>query len=218
MKLQLKISILIWSLTLLYDPAYSQTFSNNLKFVKYSTAMGLSSNNQSCVVQDKQGFIWIGADEGLNRFDGQSFKIYMSNPKSNTSLKSNIIKCLFCDSNGQLWIGTYGGGLSKYNKEKDNFSTYDTSNSKFLLTDEINAIAEDKYKKLWVGTNNGLYQYDQKINGFIRYITQPDQKLNSKTVADNSINFIKQDDDIFQEFYLHSIQQKFHLVITNCLM
>ena len=95
-----------------------------MKFVKYSTGMGLSSNNQRCIVQDNQGFIWIGTGEGLNRFDGRSFKVYRSNPKSNTSLKSNIITCLLCNSDGQLWIGTYGGGLSRYDKEKDNFITY----------------------------------------------------------------------------------------------
>ena len=215
MKLLLKIPILIGILILLlFDPLNSQSFSNNLKFVKYSTAMGLSSSNQSCIVQDKQGFIWIGTDEGLNRFDGQSFKIYKSNPKSNTSLKSNIITCLFCDSKGQLWIGTYGGGLSRYNKEKDNFFTYtsDPNNPKALLTDEINAIAEDKYNKLWIGTSGGgLYQFDQKTNGFIRYDMLSDQKPNSKTIANNSINFIKQDNDILWITYPKGILTAFNV-------
>ena len=214
MKLLHKTSILIGILILLlFNSVHSQVFSNNLKFVKYSTAMGLSSNNQSCVVQDKQGFIWIGTGDGLNRFDGQSFKVYKNNPKSNTSLKSNIITCLFCDSNGQLWVGTYGGGLSRYNKEKDNFSTYisDPNNPKALLTDEINAIAEDKYKNLWIGTSGGgLYQYDQKINGFIRYAVSSDQKPNSKTIANNSINCIKQDNDILWITYTIGILTAFN--------
>ena len=125
MKFLVKISTLIVILILLlFDTTHPQTFSNNLKFVKYSTSMGLSSNNQNCIVQDKEGFMWIGTGEGLNRFDGRAFKIYRSNPKSSTSLKSNIVTCLFCSSKGELWVGTYSGGLSRYNKEKDNFFTY----------------------------------------------------------------------------------------------
>ena len=200
MKLPAKISILTGILVLLFfDSSYSQNLSSNLKFVKYSTAMGLSSNNQNCIVQDKQGFFWIGTDEGLNRFDGQSFKIYKNNPESKTSLKSNIVTGLLCDSKGDLWVGTYGGGLSRYNKEKDNFSTYTShqNNPNALRTDEISAIAEDKFGKLWIGTNDGgLYQFDKKINGFIRYAVPSDQKLNSRTIANNSVNCLEQDNDI----------------------
>jgi ligand-binding sensor domain-containing protein len=207
-----KISILVAIFILSFDSIHSQTFNSNLKFVKYSTGMGLSSNTQRCIVQDKEGFMWIGTGEGLNRFDGRSFKVYRSNPKSNTSLKSNIITCLFCDSKGQLWIGTYGGGLSRYNKEKDNFLTYtsDPNNPKALLTDEINAIAEDKFKRLWIGTNLGLHQYDQKINSFIRYTAPPDQKPNSGTIAHYSINYIKQDDDILWITYASGILTSFN--------
>ncbi|MFZ0456512.1 MAG: two-component regulator propeller domain-containing protein [Ignavibacteriaceae bacterium] len=214
MKLPAKISILTGILILLFfDSLYSQYFSNNLKFVKYSTAMGLSSNTQRCIVQDKEGFMWIGTGEGLNRFDGRSFRIYRSSPKSSTSLKSNIITCLSCDSNGQLWVGTYGGGISRYNKDKDNFSTYTSHQGKpdAILSDEINAIAEDKYQKLWIGTNSGLYQYDKKNNGFNRYSAPYDQKLSSKTIANNSINFIKKDNDILWITYLTGILTAFNV-------
>jgi signal transduction histidine kinase/ligand-binding sensor domain-containing protein/DNA-binding response OmpR family regulator len=210
----LKISILNGiSILLLFDSSYSQVFHANLKFDKYSTSMGLSSNSQRCIVQDQQGFIWIGTGEGLNRFDGRSFKVYKSNPNSNTSLKSNIITCLFCDSDGQLWVGTYGGGLSLYNKEKDNFLTYtsDPNNPKTLLSGEINTIAEDKYKNLWVGTNIGLHQYDSKNNDFIRYTQPADQKLSSKCIASNSINFIKQDNDIIWITYDTGILTAFNM-------
>ncbi|MFH1194086.1 MAG: two-component regulator propeller domain-containing protein [bacterium] len=207
MRFSQKIFIVIGVFAVLFDTIYSQGFNSNLKFVKYSTGMGLSSNSQSCIIQDKQGFMWIGTGEGLNRFDGRSFKIYRSDPKSNTSLKSNIITCLYCDSNGQIWIGTYGGGLSRYNKEKDNFITYtsDSNNPRALLTDEINAVIEDKYKKLWIGTTLGLHQFDQKTNSFIRYTIPSGQKPNSRTIADNSINSIAQDDDIIWITYASGI-------------
>ncbi|HVO72914.1 MAG TPA: two-component regulator propeller domain-containing protein, partial [Ignavibacteriaceae bacterium] len=212
MRLLPKISILLGIFILLFDSIHSQTFISNLKFVKYSTGMGLSSNSQSCVVQDNQGFIWIGTGEGLNRFDGRSFKIYRSDPKSNTSLKSNIITCLYCDSNGELWVGTYSGGLSRYNKEKDNFFTYnyDANNPAALLTGEISTIAEDKNKKLWIGTTLGLHQFDPKIKGFIRYTIPSGQKPNSRTIADNSINFIAQDNDILWITYASGFLSAFN--------
>jgi signal transduction histidine kinase/ligand-binding sensor domain-containing protein/DNA-binding response OmpR family regulator len=211
MRLFTLISILV-GIFFLFESVFAQTFNNNLKFVKYSTGMGLSSNNQRCITQDKQGFIWIGTGEGLNRFDGHTFKVYRSNPNSNTSLKSNIIICLFCDSNGQLWVGTYSGGLSRYNKEKDDFITYrnDPNNPVSLLTGEINAIAEDKYKRLWIGTSIGLHQYDPKINGFIRYTAPPDQKQSSRTIANNSINFIARDGDILWITYASGILTAFN--------
>jgi signal transduction histidine kinase/ligand-binding sensor domain-containing protein/CheY-like chemotaxis protein/AraC-like DNA-binding protein len=201
----------IFILSLLY-PVNSQAYNSNLKFVKYSTGMGLSSDNQRCIVQDKEGFIWIGTGDGLNRFDGRSFRIYRSNPKSNTSLKSNIITCLLCDSDGQLWVGTYGGGLSRYNKEKDNFLTYttDSHNPESLLSGEINAIAEDKQKNIWIGTNLGLHQYDRKIDGFIRYTMPPDQKPDSRTIAHYSINYIKQDDDFLWITYASGVLTAFN--------
>ncbi|MBN1396764.1 MAG: response regulator [Bacteroidetes bacterium] len=185
----------------------SRSHNSNLKFTKYSTGMGLSSNYQRCIVQDSEGFIWIGTGDGLNRFDGRTFKVYRNNPKSNTSLKSNIITCLLCDSNGQLWIGTYGGGLSRYNKEKDNFLTYtsDPNNPEALLSGEINAIAEDKYNNIWVGTNLGLHQYYQKTNGFIRYTVPSNQIPDSRTIAHYSINYLKQDDNLLWITYASGV-------------
>jgi len=212
MRLIPRISILMGIFILLFDSIHSQTLNSNLEFVKYSTRMGLSSNNQNCIIQDNEGFIWIGTGEGLNRFDGRSFKIYRSNSKSKTSLKSNIITDLFCDSNGQLWIGTYSGGLSRYNKEKDNFFTYtnDSNNPNALLTDEINVIVEDINKKLWIGTSLGLHQYDPKTNGFIRFTISPDQKPNLSTIANNSINCITRDNNILWITYASGILTAFN--------
>ncbi|MGE5812834.1 MAG: two-component regulator propeller domain-containing protein, partial [Ignavibacteria bacterium] len=76
--------------------------------------------------------------------------------------------------------------------------------------DEINAIAEDKFKRIWVGTNLGLHQYDQKINGFITYTAPPDQKPNSGTIAHYSINYIKQDDEILWITYASGILTAFN--------
>jgi signal transduction histidine kinase/ligand-binding sensor domain-containing protein/DNA-binding response OmpR family regulator len=173
-------------------------YSQSSKFIKYSTTMGLSSTDQRCIVQDKEGFIWIGTEDGLNRFDGHTFKVYRKNPGDSTSLQSNIINCLYVDSKGVLWIGTYAGGLSRYNKEKDNFYTYTTSinDTNALLSNEINTIAEDKYHRLWVGaTSPLLHQFNPEVNGFKHYLTFSDNQFDSTTVSNYVINEIIPDDE-----------------------
>ena len=96
-------------------------YSQPAKFIKYSTQMGLSSNSQRCVIQDHDGFIWIGTGDGVNRFDGRTFKVYRKIPNDSTSLRSNNVMCMYVDRKGVLWIGTFQSGLSRYNKEKDIF-------------------------------------------------------------------------------------------------
>ena len=164
--------------------------SSNIKFIRYSTKMGLSSNTQRCVTQDKEGFIWIGTGDGLNRFDGYTFKVYRKSTNDTLSLRSNIISCLYTDSNGNLWVGTYRGGLSCYNKDKDNFTSCTS-----LTGNDIQTIAEDKYHRLWIGTSLGLYMFEPKKNHLVHYAANLENPLDPKTVANNNIDKIVVDDE-----------------------
>ncbi|RJP63367.1 MAG: response regulator [Ignavibacteriales bacterium] len=176
---------------------FAQSYLNNLKFEKYSTTMGLSSNAQRCITQDKEGFIWIGTDDGLNRFDGRTFKVYRTNQNDPNSLRSNIINCLFTDSKSTLWVGTTAGGLSRYDKYKDNFTNYVSSlDSNSLLNNDITTIAEDNFNRIWIGTSIGLHLYDPKINGFRNFTTVTGQPLNSGTIAYNHVKKIIVDNDL----------------------
>jgi signal transduction histidine kinase/DNA-binding response OmpR family regulator/ligand-binding sensor domain-containing protein len=97
---------------------------------------------------------------------------------------------MYVDSKGVLWIGTFQGGLSRYNKEKDNFYTYTDMN-------DINTIIEDKFKRLWVGsTNQGLYVFNPENNGFTRFYTQKPNTMDSTTIVNNFINRIVTDGDL----------------------
>lgn len=165
-------------------------YSQPAKFIKYSTHLGLSSGTQRCVVQDHEGFIWIGTEDGLNRFDGRSFKEYRKTPGDSMSLRSNLINCMFVDSKGVLWIGTNHGGLSRYIKETDNFQTY-TNN-----INDITSITEDNYHRLWVGTNSlGLYYFNPNANGFTRYQAPLHNAFDSTNISFNQIDFIKADSE-----------------------
>ena len=71
--------------------------------------------------------MWFATADGLNRYDGSDFKIYRRDPYDPNSLSHNIIRTLFVDQRGLLWIGTWGGGLNQYDREKDAFIRYQHS-------------------------------------------------------------------------------------------
>src|SRR5689334_24971756 len=70
---------------------------------------GLSNNFVRCIYQDKNGFMWFGTYDGLNRYDGYEFKIFRNNFKNNRSLINNWINAISEDAKGDLWIGTRQG-------------------------------------------------------------------------------------------------------------
>jgi ligand-binding sensor domain-containing protein/signal transduction histidine kinase len=108
-------SILIFSL-LLFANVYSQQYV----FSNYSINEGLSQSVVNCVFQDAEGFIWFGTQNGLNRFDGETFDVFRFNPSDSNSISNNWIYAISQDRNGNLWIGTKGG-LNKYLAKENSF-------------------------------------------------------------------------------------------------
>ena len=96
-------------------------------FKHYLVENGLSNNSVSCSLQDKNGFLWFGTINGLNRFDGYSFKVFRHNGEDSTSIGSNFIRCLFEDQKGCLWIGT-NKGIYLYNSHFEKFSLFQKGN------------------------------------------------------------------------------------------
>ena len=83
------------------------TLSPYLKFRRLTTEDGLSNDQTFGLAQDKRGFMWFCTIDGLNRYDGASVKVYRHDPDDPTSLSHNIIRRLFTDQSGILWIGTW---------------------------------------------------------------------------------------------------------------
>jgi len=123
---------------------------------------------KSTITEDSNGFIWIGTTNGLNKFDPitEKFTRYFHNPDDPHSISSNWIRCTYLDKQGNVWIGTESRGLNKYNAVTDNFISFlpypDDS-----LSRGIRGIYEDSSGILWVGTGNGLYQFDRNSENFI---------------------------------------------------
>lgn len=113
-------------------------------FETISTAAGLSQGMIFDMLQDKEGFIWIATKNGLNRYDGYSFKVFTNDPYNAHSLSSNTIIQLFEDSKGRIWAGTENAGINIYNKKTGQFHriTHSPSNTASLSANEIKTVIE----------------------------------------------------------------------------
>lgn len=179
-------SLLFISLSLLSQ-------KQNLKFDHLDINSGLSQNNVLCVLQDSRGFMWFGTRDGLNKYDGYTFTLYRNNPADENSISNNFITALIEDTKGNMWVATNGGGLNRYDREKDRFFRYkhDKNNSNSISSDLIDCIMEDHNGNLWIGGEAGLNILNTKTNRFVHYTNN---KTDPQTLTSNSIR------DIFEDF------------------
>jgi ligand-binding sensor domain-containing protein/signal transduction histidine kinase len=127
-------------LTLGVNPCLSQ---NVLRFEHFTSENGLSENFVYAVYQDKNGFLWIGTHDGLNRYDGYGFKKFRHDPADINSLPDNTIYSICEDGQGNIWMGT-GAGLSKYDPSTGLFSTL-TLNKKLRSVEQVTPVNEEEF-------------------------------------------------------------------------
>lgn len=140
--------VLIWH-SLAAQPYY---------FKSYTIANGLSYNTVFCMLQDEQGFLWFGTRDGLNRFDGYTFKVFRNDPSNPGTIGNNAIYSLFQDANNQIWVGTQGG-LYRYHADKESFSLLAGTQGK-----SIRDVKTDGAGNLWYIAEFTLCRYDQQTS------------------------------------------------------
>ena len=158
-------------------PSYSQ----NIRFEHFSLEEGLSQSTITVIFQDSKGFLWIGTEDGLNRYDGYTFKIYKPNPEDPNTLTDRWVTALAEDPEGNLWIGTRLGGLNRYDPETGQFShlLYSNTNSAGISHNHITALSADK-DGIWIGTKNGL--------DYLSYGSQRIEHFRASSVNPNSLS------------------------------
>ena len=148
--------------------AFSQT--TEYIFNQFTDADGLSQSTIFSMIQDKEGFLWLGTIDGLNRFDGYKFNVYTNDPDDSTSISDNFISALYEDKDGYMWVGTVNGYLNRFNRRTETFKRF-YINDFFTITknpdvnfyeyplafsrnqiNTITSITEDAEGFLWVGT------------------------------------------------------------------
>ncbi|SDF45493.1 ligand-binding sensor domain-containing protein [Cellulophaga baltica] len=150
--------------------------SKNQFLEKVGIENGLSSNYPTCVIEDSRGFIWIGSNNGLNRYDGYQSKIFKYDPNDSNTISENWITSLLEDKEGNIWIGTEGGGLNHYNTTTDVITrfTHKKNDSTSISSNVVHRIYEDSQSRLWLGTKNGLNLLDRDKLSFQHWI-QPNE-------------------------------------------
>ncbi|HKZ66421.1 MAG TPA: two-component regulator propeller domain-containing protein [Chitinophagaceae bacterium] len=132
-------------------------------FRHYQVENGLSNNAVICSAQDKKGFLWFGTKDGLDRFDGYSFKIFRNDPDEKGSIGSNFIHSLYVDPNDVLWVGTEKG-LYRYNATTESFTLLVTP-----FTEQITDIQMDAAGNLWFISNFNLFKYTEAENKMFHF-------------------------------------------------
>ncbi len=135
----------------------------NFKFDHLGMEQGLSESIVLCVLQDKEGFMWFGTADGLNRYDGYSFTVFKNNPSDSSSLINNYVTALSEDREGNLWVSTITG-LDWFDRTHERFVHCNVAlasgNTKTPFTSPTAVIQDAQSNELWVGTANGeLYQF-----------------------------------------------------------
>jgi signal transduction histidine kinase/ligand-binding sensor domain-containing protein/DNA-binding response OmpR family regulator len=148
--------------------------------------------------QDSRGFLWLGTEDGLNRYNGYEFKVFMDDPEDSTSLSEGRIQAIFEDDDGILWIGTFGGGLNKYNFSTEKFTEYrHYPNDPTSLSDnEVLSILKDRFGNLWIGTyGGGLNKLESgyEKSSFLSFICYKADINDKSSLSGNEIYSIYED-------------------------
>lgn len=140
----------------------------NVLFRHLSVEDGLSHEGVHAVLQDRQGLMWFGTQDGLNRYDGYDFTVFDHDPQDPTSLAVGWVWSLVEDTRGDLWVGTHGGGLHRFLPERNAFERFvtDPSDPSSLSHDIVRVIFEDSRGQLWVGRDGGLNALDAATGTF----------------------------------------------------
>jgi len=130
---------------------------SNDDFTRISINDGLSQSTVRAILQDSEGYMWFGTQDGLNKYDGYKFTIYKKNLDNPNTLSNNEVTSIVEDNNGDLWIGTNGGGLNKFNKKTETFIHFKTTSIQLnkISNDFIFSLHIDSKGFLWIGTVGG---------------------------------------------------------------
>ncbi|MFD2162134.1 two-component regulator propeller domain-containing protein [Paradesertivirga mongoliensis] len=186
-----KYLIVFLILEALSHPGYTQLKAN---FTRYSTEDGLSHDGVLCITKDREGFMWFGTWDGINRFDGHSFTSYKSLPGDSSNLKNNKIRTIIEDKRGYLWVKTYDNLVYRFDKRKEEFVSVPGRAKEFsnLIIDRIVPASTGD---TWLLTENqgllcAMYDHTSPVPRLSRFAKNLSGDFR---IAGNDINFLFED-------------------------
>lgn len=165
-----KTFILISLLLLIFHAIlFAQSDIRDIKFENISIKDGLSQSSPNCIFQDTKGLIWIGTEDGLNKYDGYSFQIYKPDPNDSFSISHSRILTIYEDSEKNMWIGTNEGGLNQFERSSEKFYHFHMSTNEelSLAGNVVKCILQLNSNELWIGTEQGLSILDSETKKLV---------------------------------------------------
>ena len=162
-----------------------------ITFEHFTPEQGMSSYIAPCMIQDKEGYLWFGTYDGIDRYDGNTFTSFKNEPGNNSSINSGSVQAIYEDKAGNFWFGT-SLGLEKLDRMTGKFSHLfpHPPETGIDFSNYILSICEDKFGVLWIGTADGLNKFD-KGSGKFSCFRQDSSDLGS--ISNNYIHAILED-------------------------
>ncbi|WP_332876399.1 sensor histidine kinase [Massilia sp. S19_KUP03_FR1] len=178
----LLLGIAAWSL-------HAAAAPRSLRFERLGVEQGLSQESVHTVRQDRDGYIWIGSQAGLNRYDGYKVKVFRNDPADPSSLVDNFVMASYEDDQGRMWFGTKGG-LTRFDSATQTFLRYPAPTTALQTNQLVLAIVGDRSGGLWLGTADGLKHFDPLTGRYRNWRHDPDDPF---SLADDRVNALALD-------------------------
>lgn len=163
-----------------------------LKFSHLSSKDGLPQNSVLAIHQDDNGFIWMGTDDGLARYDGYQFRVFRhSNKKS--SLSNNVIRSIISDPLGNIWIGTEGGGVNVFDVRNEKFVQFDSASTPLAKAKISDLILTQDHRIIAATNGNGLFEFKldfskpQQVEAYLKSLSIHHYHTGNSNLSDNKI-------------------------------
>ncbi|MBN8825706.1 MULTISPECIES: two-component regulator propeller domain-containing protein [unclassified Spirosoma] len=141
-----------------------------VSFEHLTTADGLSQSTVWAIVQDKKGFVWMATSDGLNRYDGYSFKVFRRQPGQKNSLPISNIAALYADQHNTIWVGPRNNGLCRLRPDGETFDHFPLQRPGATGGQVSISCFVEANNRLWIGTaENGLFYYEYATQKIGRY-------------------------------------------------
>jgi signal transduction histidine kinase/ligand-binding sensor domain-containing protein len=161
-----------------------------LHFESFTINDGLSQGFISAILQDKKGFMWFATNDGLNKYDGYSFKVLHHEPGNTNSPGGDDVTCLFEDKQQRLWIGFRGKGIDIYDQEYNTFRHIRHKGPNSLRSDFVLSITEDKSGVFWIRTVDGIDRLEIKGDSMLFTPIRLDSSLQLRRTGGGAESFL----------------------------
>ena len=149
-------------------PGWAQSRPGLVSFQRLAMPDDVPAHLSTAMVQDNQGMVWIGTQDGLVRYDGYGYKVFRPRPGDPHALSGSYVRSLLVARDGRLWVGTISGGVSVFDPRSEQFTQYRhaPANPDSLANDRVEGLAQDRDGAIWLATDDGLDRFDPASGRF----------------------------------------------------